>query len=81
MSEPDVESAAYSRWLNAILEKHAKQLWDAADGDVDDEPLNEDWEVLPDRLRRRLWGLSADLFSLADNEKFSDEDWGPISFR
>ena len=37
--------------------------------------LDENWEVLPEHLRRRLWGLSADLFSLVDNEKFTDADW------
>src|SRR5271157_795628 len=79
MSKPDVViAAAYSRWLNTILETHAKQLWDAADGDLDDDELNENWELLPEQLRRRLWGLSADLFSLVDNEKFTDADWEPI---
>jgi len=79
MSKPDVViAAAYSRWLNTILETHAKQLWDAADGDLDDDELNENWELLPEQLRRRLWGLSSDLFSLVDNEKFSDADWEPI---
>ena len=79
MSKPDVViAAAYSRWLNAILETHAKQLWDAADGDLDDDELNENWELLPEQLRRRLWGLSSDLFSLVDNEKFTDADWEPI---
>ena len=75
MSETDVVDAAYSSWLNAILETHAKQLWDAEDGDSDDELLDENWEVLPEHLRRRLWGLSADLFSLVDNEKSTDADW------
>jgi hypothetical protein len=39
MSETDVVDVAYSSWLNAILETHAKQLWDAEDGDSDDEQL------------------------------------------
>jgi hypothetical protein len=56
MSETDIVDAVYSIWLNAILETHAKQLWDAEDGDSDGEKLDEKWVVLPEHLRRRLWG-------------------------
>ena len=79
MSEPDVVIAAYSRWLNSILETHAKQLWDAADDGLDDDELRESWEL--DQWRNFVagyGGLSADLFSLVDNEKFTDTDWEPI---
>lgn len=79
MNETEIVNTAYLTWLNAILDTHARQLWNAAESEADDEHLEEQWEVLPERVRRRLWGLSADLFSLVDNEKYRDEDAAPVT--
>ena len=68
---------AYQEWVRLIAERHAKQLWN--EPDVDDEDADDGWDRLPEALRVRLWGLSADLFSLTDSEKRSDADEEPLS--
>ena len=82
MSEPDVLIvAAYSGWLNTILETHAKQLWDAADGDSDDKNRMRMGRFCQNTFVRRFLGRPPDLFSLVDNEKFADADRRPIPSR
>ena len=72
----------YSMWLERILENHRTQAWNrplTAEEESADEWYHDHWEEMTEQQRLRLWGLSADLNSLDDNERFVDSDWPPAT--
>ena len=44
-----------------------------------DEELNDLWAELDDAEKHRIWGLSSDLNTLRDGEKWVDSDWPPMT--
>jgi len=75
-------SVTYSRWLTNIVDTHRFQSWNKESTDADEreeEELNDSWAELDDAEKQRLWGLSADLYTLRDQEKWVDSDWPPMS--
>jgi len=79
MSSTTLEKDAYLRWLQYTVDIHRRQAWKLEQDSAELEELQDLWELIPDKLQDRLWGLSADLYSLVDNEKFVDSDWPSIS--
>ena len=58
-----------------------REAWDrpqTAEEEKQDEWFNDLWQEMDEKLRHRLWGLSADLNTLGDGEKSVDVDWPPI---
>lgn len=75
-------SVSYSMWLRRILDSHTSQAWDAEPTDNrerEDEELNDVWTEISDCHKQRLWGLSSDLNTLRDQEKWVDSHWPPMT--
>ena len=72
----------YLAWVLHIVDAHRTQAWDGTrtpQQEAEEERLNELWDDLDDAEHQRLWGLSADLNSLRDNEVVIASDWPPMS--
>ena len=77
-------SVSYSIWLKRILDTHASQAWNAEPTDVrerEDEELNGLWSEITEGQTQRLWGLSSDLYTLRDQEKWVESDWPRLNER
>lgn len=75
-------SVSYAMWLKRILDAHISQTWDAeptGDRERADEELEDVWTDISDQHKQRLWGLSLDLNSLRDQEKWVESDWPPMT--
>ncbi len=72
----------FRMWLQRIVDTHRAQAWNLPQTEQDEEEserFNELWQEMGAKYQHRLWGLSADLCSLRDNETFADADWAPIT--
>src|SRR5262245_39430941 len=72
----------YLAWVRHIVDTHRTQAWDrnrTPAQEAEEERLNELWDDLDDVKQQRLWGLSADLNTLRDNELAIASDWPPMS--
>jgi superfamily II DNA or RNA helicase len=72
----------YLAWVRHIVDSHRTQSWDGnrtPEQEAEEERLNELWDDLDDVQHQRLWGLSADLNTLRDNEVVIASDWPPMS--
>ena len=68
----------FRMWLQRIVDTHRAQAWNLPQTEQDEEEserFNELWQEMGAKYQHRLWGLSADLCSLRDNETFADADW------
>lgn len=75
-------SVSYSMWLKRILDTHLSRAWGAEpteNREREDEELNEVWTEIDDCQKQRLWGLSSDLNTLRDREKWVESDWPPMT--
>ena len=71
-------TVVYGLWLSKILYAHRTDAWNAEpleNQEREDDWLHELWHELDEKPRQRLWGLSADLATLRDQETWVDDDW------
>jgi len=80
MSSDNRNDATYLAWLAHIVNTHQTLAWDlprTPELEAEEDRLNETWDDLNEVQRQRIWGLSADLNSLRDNEVAIASDWPP----
>ena len=66
------ERMIYSIWLNRILDAHVRKTWNHSNSpaeEKDEDELIDQWDELDESSRVRLYGLSADLETLHDNDR------------
>jgi hypothetical protein len=75
-------SMNHMAWISHIVDVHQGQSWGTVrtqEQASQENSLNEQWENLEEVWRQRIWGLSADLNTLRDNEVVWVSDWPPMS--
>lgn len=71
------ERMIYSIWLNRILDAHVRKAWNHSNSlaeEKEEDELIDQWDELDESLRIRLYGLSADLETLHDNDRPHNAD-------
>lgn len=82
MKDDTQNHLTYLAWVRHIVDTHRTRAWDGnrtPQQETEEERLNELWDDLDDTQHQRLWGLSADLNTLRDNEVVIASDWPPMS--
>lgn len=82
MNQSNRDQGAYVDWIRFICDVHRSQAWNAGrtpEQEAEEDRLNELWEDLDERQQQRLWGLSADLNTLCDQEVVVSSDWPSLS--
>lgn len=82
MNQADPNLDTYQAWIRHIVAVHRDQLWSTArtpDQASEEDRLNEQWQDLDELQQQRIWGLSADLNTLRNNEVVVATDWPPLS--